>query len=306
MNEKNIVTTYLSATALADKLKMTQPSVVQILLDMGLIAKNAKGHYDLTPDGFSKNGTYKYSDNPKIGRYIVWPKSIITELDDSNDPSGTPLTATSIGVSFNLPANRINSILSELGWIKKDTVNGWLITELGKRLGGIQTKYKTGVPYVRWPSSITTNKILTTSILESKGEVSSAGQDYSHQTDSSDSKGFREKFPATLRTKDGHLVRSKSEIIIDNWLYDSKIVHAVERKLPIEEEVYCDFWIPKGKVYIEYWGLEDQDYLGRKEKKLSIYGKYNFNLIQLIDKDVSNIDDILPAKLREFEVIPED
>jgi hypothetical protein len=272
-----------------------------MLLDMGLIARNGNV-WDLTPTGFSRGGIYR--DSVKFGRYIVWPKSIIAELDDSNEPSGHPLTATTIGKSFELPANRVNSILSELGWIKKDPVNGWLITELGKRLGAIQSKYKTGVPYVRWPSTIINNKILSTSILESKGNISSAIQDHP-QDDSSDTQEFRERFPAKHRTKDGHLVRSKAETIIDNWIYEAKIVHAYERKLPIEEVVYCDFWIPTGKVYIEYWGLEDQNYLARKEKKLSIYRKHNLNLIELSDKDVANIDDVLPAKLREFGIAVE-
>ncbi len=302
MNDKNTVNRGLSATSLAKEINMTSKSVFQMLLDMGLIARNGD-IWDLTPMGFSRGGSYR--DSVKTGRYIIWPKSIIAELDDSNESLGHPLTATTIGKSLDLPANRVNSILSELGWIKKDPVNGWLITELGKRLGGMQTKYKTGLPYVRWPSSITDNKILVTSILESKGEVSSVSQDH-HRDDSSDSKGFREKFPATLRTKDGHLVRSKSEIIIDNWLYDSKIVHAVERKLQTEEEVYCDWWIPTGKVYIEYWGLEDPKYLARKEKKILIYEKYGLKLIQLSEKDISNIYDVLPAKLRDYNVIPED
>ena len=302
MNDKNTVNRGLSATSLAKEINMTSKSVFQMLLDMGLIARNGD-IWDLTPMGFSRGGSYR--DSVKTGRYIIWPKSIIAELDDSNESLGHPLTATTIGKSLDLPANRVNSILSELGWIKKDPVNGWLITELGKRLGGMQTKYKTGLPYVRWPSSITDNKILVTSILESKGEISSVSQDH-HRDDSSDSKGFREKFPATLRTKDGHLVRSKSEIIIDNWLYDSKIVHAVERKLQTEEEVYCDWWIPTGKVYIEYWGLEDPKYLARKEKKILIYKKYKYNLIQLTEKDIPNIYDVLPAKLRDYNVIPED
>ena len=37
------------------------------------------------------------------------------------------------------------------------------------------------------------------------------------------------------------MVRSKAEQIIDNWLYHKGIVHAYERRVPIEEEVYCDF-----------------------------------------------------------------
>lgn len=301
MNDKSAFNRELSTTSLAKELNMTSQSAFQMLLDMGLIARNGNV-WDLTPTGFSRGGIYR--DSVKFGRYIVWPKSIIAELDDSNEPSGHPLTATTIGKSFELPANRVNSILSELGWIKKDPVNGWLITELGKRLGAIQSKYKTGVPYVRWPSTIINNKILSTSILESKGNISSAIQDHP-QDDSSDTQEFRERFPAKHRTKDGHLVRSKAETIIDNWIYEAKIVHAYERKLPIEEVVYCDFWIPTGKVYIEYWGLEDQNYLARKEKKLSIYRKHNLNLIELSDKDVANIDDVLPAKLREFGIAVE-
>ena len=79
---------------------------------------------------------------------------------------------------------------------------------------------------------------------------------------------FRTKFEATFRTEDGHMVRSKAEQIIDNWLYHKGIVHAYERRVPIEEEVYCDFFIPLGqKVWIEFWGLEEEKYLKRKELK---------------------------------------
>ncbi|MGI9276924.1 MAG: hypothetical protein ACR2PT_19020 [Endozoicomonas sp.] len=119
----------------------------------------------------------------------------------------------------------------------------------------------------------------------------------------SEAEGFRDKFPAKLRTADGHMVRSKAEMLIDNWLYMAEIVHAYERKLPIEEDVYCDFYIPTGKVYIEYWGYEnDEKYLNRKEKKLQIYKKYGFSLIELNDEDVKNLDDILPRLLLKFGV----
>lgn len=115
--------------------------------------------------------------------------------------------------------------------------------------------------------------------------------------------GFREKFEAKYRSADGHYVRSRAEMLIDNWLYMSEIVHAYERKLPIEEDVYSDFYLPVGKVYIEFWGLEnDIKYLNRKREKLSIYEKYGFNLIELNDDDILNLDDILPKKLLEFGI----
>jgi hypothetical protein len=116
--------------------------------------------------------------------------------------------------------------------------------------------------------------------------------------------GFRKKFPAKHRTTDGHLVRSKAEVLIDNWLYMTGIVHAYERRLPIEEEVYCDFYVPAGKVYIEYWGLEnDPKYLARKQAKQDLYRKYQLNLIELNDEHMRNVDDELPKLLLKFGVV---
>jgi very-short-patch-repair endonuclease len=142
---------------------------------------------------------------------------------------------------------------------------------------------------------------LINSISEARGESSKIEEPKNHASPA-ESTEFRDKFRPELRAQDGHYVRSKSEIIIDNWLYVSKTVHAYERKLPIEEEMYCDFYIPTGKVFIEYWGSEDEKYLARKAKKLEIYKKYGFKLIELTDKDVFNLDDVLPRKLLEYDV----
>jgi len=38
----------------------------------------------------------------------------------------------------------------------------------------------------------------------------------------------------------------------------------------------------------------DAKYQARKQEKLAIYQKYNFNLIELTDTDVLNLDAILP------------
>ena len=32
-----------------------------------------------------------------------------------------------------------------------------------------------------------------------------------------------------------------------------------ERKLPIEDDVYSDFYIKSGNVYIEFWGMESDE-----------------------------------------------
>lgn len=67
--------------------------------------------------------------------------------------------------------------------------------------------------------------------------------------------------------------------------------------------MYCDFYIPKEKIYIEFWGLEEnQKYLDRKKKKLELYAKYNFKLIELNETDIENLDEKLAAKLRKHNI----
>ena len=136
--------------------------------------------------------------------------------------------------------------------------------------------------------------------LKSKKAKQKASDAYKISDIETEEKNFRDKFPANYRTDDGHKVRSKAEQAIDNWLYHNGIVHAYERLVPIKESLLSDFYIPKGKVWIEYWGFEDEKYLKRKEIKKELYRKNDKNLIELTDKDIENLDDILPSKLRDY------
>ena len=71
--------------------------------------------------------------------------------------------------------------------------------------------------------------------------------------------------------------------------------------MPIKEDVYCDFYIPKGKVYVEFWGLEDDEaYIKRKEQKIELYKKYNLNLIEIDNNTINKIDDYLPKEILKF------
>ena len=89
--------------------------------------------------------------------------------------------------------------------------------------------------------------------------------------------------------------------MIDNWLYTNGFAHAYERKLPIEQDVYSDFFIKEGNVYIEFWGMEsDEKYSARKKVKQEAYSENDFNLIELNDNDLNNLDDILPRKLLQY------
>lgn len=226
------------------------------------------------------------------------------EEDGDESSNGQMLSSTKVGKHFGLSARRINQVLAELGWIEK-YVKGWTPTERGNKIGAeVREIRKSGVPYVVWPESIVENAILVNTIRELMGDPEQATD--STPTESKPAKkdqDFRQRFPAEHRSADGHWVRSRAEMLIDNWLYMQGIVHAVERKLPIEEDVYCDFYLPTGKVYIEFWGMEqDPKYAERMKAKQAIYQRYSLNLVELHDDDIMNIDDVLPRLLLKYGI----
>lgn len=220
--------------------------------------------------------------------YSCWKKSRA-----SSQKKDDYLTSTRISEEVGLKSpQHVNRILSELGWLTR-AAKGWKAVGYGTAIGAKQREHpKTGVPYVAWPRALLKHEIFLTAVREFSGETS-----HSVALSAVDS-SFREKFPAKHRAQDGHMVRSKAEMLIDNWLYMTGVVHAYERRLPVEEEAYCDFYIPEGKVYIEYWGLEnDPQYRARKETKLEIYRRHGLDLIELSDEQVKNLDDHLPREL---------
>jgi len=159
----------LSTTAMAKGLGTDTREIFESLLDTGLIVRN-EDKWALTTAGRRRGGIIK--KNAKYGEYILWPESLAGEIHDNRHRNGNLITATSLGKHFGLSANRMNYILVELGWIESD-LKGWRFTPSGKRLGAVQSRDKvSGVPYVRWPDSITHNKVLVTVVNEAKGESS--------------------------------------------------------------------------------------------------------------------------------------
>ena len=244
---------------------------------------------------------YKHwkANNLKINNSLS-SKSVSKPNSHTPSSTSTLQSATKISERLGLSRNSINPILAELGLLDK-VQNGWLATRLGLSFGAVQ-KYdeKDNKPYVVWTEEIFNNQIF----MDTFRKVSEHNTEPNSSTDSG-KLDFRKKFHASnYRATHGHWVRSKAELSIDNWLYMAGLVHAYERKLPVEEEVYCDFYIPLNRVYIEYWGYEDEpEYLTRKREKQHIYQKYEFNLIELTDEHIKNLDDHLPKMLRGFGIV---
>lgn len=285
----------VSTSQLAKRLDTGSKQLFARLVELGLIYRDSE-EWELTEAGKAAGG--EYQESAKFGRYITWPEAFDVERAAKADT----LSATALGEHFALPARRINQILSEHGWIRHH-LKGWLVTPLGQRAGGQQREHRqSGIPFVVWPPSVLENRALNATIKDLKGEGAKGIPD--EMPSASKISGFREKFKPKLRTADGHYVRSRAELLIDNWLYTAEIVHAYERRLPIEEEAYCDFYLPAGKVYIEFWGTEaDPQYAERQREKRALYEKYDLALIELGDPDIANIDDVLPRLLLRHGII---
>ena len=120
-----------------------------------------------------------------------------------------------------------------------------------------------------------------------------------------------EDYEGRYTCKDGHVVKSKSERDIDNYLFENDIPHAYEKPLPYgkseKEVLHPDFYLPhylgKGKhVYIEHWGYNENNlqYAKTKKFKMPIYEKLGITLICTHEKtDAGNIDAILERKLNK-------
>lgn len=105
-----------------------------------------------------------------------------------------------------------------------------------------------------------------------------------------------------LKCKDGHVVRSGLELLVDNWLYDHALPHVCEPKLPFRGK--ADFLI--GDIWVEVWGISPrkadspfggkvaEKYLARRKVKEKLYREHLLRLIGLERSDVLHrLDEIL-------------
>jgi hypothetical protein len=284
---------------LASKLGIPTDELYNILEDLDFVY-NKNGKWFLTLKGKDLGAFMaKTKDN---WEYIIWPEDFKPPI--KNDFSKAILTATKIGEKFDVSSQRVNNIFAELGWIE-EAVKGWKITYQGKQIGGFEHEHQSGAKYVTWPDSILTNRFLLKAIHPAEYLLPNKSTEIPIPTKALKSEN---KYPESiLKAKDGHLVRSRAELIIDNLLYDYRLLHAYERELTVAETILSDFYIPpsegKKAVYIEFWGIKDDPkYLERKKHKLEIYNSHKLNLIELDDKDLDNIDSILRKKFLKFDI----
>ncbi|MBR0234989.1 MAG: hypothetical protein IJQ37_00840 [Clostridia bacterium] len=121
-----------------------------------------------------------------------------------------------------------------------------------------------------------------------------------------------ESYEGVYKCKDGHIVKSKSEREIDNYLFDHGIPHAYEKAISIdadrEHDLHPDFYLPNylnnGKdVYIEHWGFNsnNRNYTKSKKYKIDIYKEKGLTIISTNEKDMNDPEASLDRKLNHFK-----
>lgn len=101
---------------------------------------------------------------------------------------------------------------------------------------------------------------------------------------------------------DGRKVRSKSELIISNFLFNNKIRAVYEKEIYYTENgenktLHPDFYLPDFDLYIEHNGYSGKEYEKQKEYSQKIYGQLNYTIIITSEEDINNINACLKPQL---------
>ncbi len=243
--------------------------------------------------------------------YPCWKKK--NPEPEPIDPE-TLITATKISEYFEqhhglkISSRKLNTIFNELGWITKPPydVGGWKATRTGRRNGGVNIPPKgDGSPYVKWAPTTPDNKALLNAVRRMLG-VAKVHSEPKQQT--FDDENVEPPSKAnSMKSSDGHWVRSRGELLIDNYLFGTRIAHAYEQEIYLQDgsKMIPDFMAitPKGNVYIEFWGMEGKsEYDKRREKKKQLYKDNGLELIEIFPQHLDNLDAYLNAVFARYGV----
>ena len=114
-------------------------------------------------------------------------------------------------------------------------------------------------------------------------------------------KKYIPKIATSFKCLDGHVVRSKGELVIDNHLHRLGIEHEYEKTIRIRGmPLKYDWYLPQYEIYIEYWGYFGKDYMKRKEEKLKLYRKGKLKLVSIEDIMLKDIYTNIEKELNKF------
>ena len=107
--------------------------------------------------------------------------------------------------------------------------------------------------------------------------------------------------PSSFKCLDEHIVKSKGELIIDNYLKLFGIQHEYESIVNVNgNKIKSDWYLPEFELYIEYWGFFGKKYEKRKKEKIKLYQKGKLKLISIEEQMLSDIYTNLKKQLENY------
>lgn len=288
----------LSTTALARKLNIPVQQLFAVLKDYGWITRNSES-WSLTPKGEFEGGNYHSSR--RYGAYIVWPERLLTHPLLQAIESNQRITAASMCRYYpGLHARHINRALAELG-LQQHSILGWELTPMGRALGGLQEESdSSGAYHVTWPHEIIDNPVVHRELSLQAGQIPDPESSEDVEPDlfaSAKAAGH------VCRGIDGHSLQSSLQTRVCNWLYLAQLAHAFRRALPTQEQVYADFYVPLGNIYIDCWEADiPAGELSGKFRKRELYNSLELRHLEINAGDGDRLDEVLGRGLLAFGI----
>ncbi len=289
----------LSTTALAKALELPVQQLFVTLRDYGWIERRAD-NWLLTAKGEYEGGSYR--DSRRFGRYIVWPEKLVEHPLLSAIESNERVTAAALRRFYpGLHPRQINRALAELG-LQQHSILGWELTPLGREWGGQQSESdNSGAFYVTWPPDIVDDPVVHRELQQfARVHV---------PTDEPSGEGEPDLFAATgaeggeYHGVDGHRLTSSLEQRVCDWLYLAQLVHAHRRRLPCEEILLADFYLPAGRVYVDCWAADvPAAELSARLRRREIYRDMGLNAIEINAEDGDRLDEVLGRGLLDLGI----
>jgi hypothetical protein len=113
-----------------------------------------------------------------------------------------------------------------------------------------------------------------------------------------------EEKPSRYKCNDDHVVKSRAEALIDNWLDREGIPHEYEPSLTLSgKNIKPDWYLPDANVYVEFWGFlarDNKDYDDRRKHKEDLFAAANKRLVSITSIDLEDINTKVKQKLLNF------
>lgn len=304
----------LSTSALAKRLKLPIQQLFVTLRDYGWIDRRGES-WVLTGKGELHGGRYR--DSPRYGRYIVWPEELtehplITAIESNQRiyPGGMRRYYP------HLSAAQINRTLREIG-LQRHTPNGLEVTALGQRFGGRQEfDEEHALAVISWPHELVDDPVIHRELnrLAGSGRVVTP-PDADEGAAVTDTEGTADLFAASGDGSaatadrgqppercglDGHRLASLLQLRVCDWLYEAQLAHAHRRRLPVEEELVADFYVPAAGLYIECWEAEiATPELTRRLRTREVCRELGLAYLEVAAADMDRIETLLAGRLSE-------